>query len=369
MIEFINIRNFKTLLNASFGLGRLNLFSGLNGMGKSTLIQSLLLLRQSHERNTLKDKGLLLNGDYLKIGTGKDALSSYSEQEEITFTIKWEEIQAPVNFEFDYQHDTDLLPLRVAEGNKSLEQLSLFNADFQYLSAERLGPQSHHQLSDFHIRDLKSLGNHGEFAVHFIAVHAAKEINIPQLKHPKAVSSSLLANIEAWMSDITPGLKIKAVAQPQFNSASLSYSFIQGNEPTEEFKPQNVGFGLSYVLPVVTSILSASCGDLLVIENPESHLHPAGQALMGRLCAIAAKNGVQLFIESHSDHFLNGIRVAVKQKLVDSSDVKIFFLQRDVHNRTHSSEVIYPNIDEQGRIDCWPDGFFDQWDKELDQLL
>ena len=71
MIEFINIQNFKTLLNASFPLGNLNLFSGLNGMGKSTLVQSLLLLRQSYERNTLKTKGLLLNGDYVNIGTGK----------------------------------------------------------------------------------------------------------------------------------------------------------------------------------------------------------------------------------------------------------------------------------------------------------
>lgn len=220
-----------------------------------------------------------------------------------------------------------------------------------------------------HIRDLKSLGHHGEFAVHFIAVNGAKDLEIEALRHQKAVSGTLLSNIEAWMSDITPGLKIKAVAQPQFNSVSLSYSFNQGKDTTEDFKPQNVGFGLSYVLPVVTSILSAAKGDLLIIENPESHLHPAGQSLMGKLCSIAANNGVQLIVESHSDHFLNGIRVAVKQKVVAADDVKVFFLQRDVHNSIHASEVMYPNIDDEGRIDCWPEGFFDQWDKELDHLL
>ena len=338
-------------------------------MGKSTLIQSLLLLRQSYERNTLQNKGLLLNGDYVNIGTGKDALSSFSEQEEIIFTVKWDEIAQPVVFEFDYQHDSDLLPLRRSGIDGHSESLSLFNSNFQYLSADRLGPQSHHQLSEFHIRDLKSLGHHGEFAVHFIAVNGAKELEIAALQHPKAVSGTLLANIEAWMSDITPGLKIKAVAQPQFNSASLSYSFNQGKDTTEEFKPQNVGFGLSYVLPIISSILSSAKGDLLIIENPESHLHPAGQALMGKLCAIAAKNEVQLIVESHSDHFLNGIRVAVKQQIVEASDVKVFFLQRDVYNPIHASEVMYPNIDDKGRIDCWPDGFFDQWDKELDQLL
>lgn len=369
MIEFINVRNFKTLLNASFPLKSLNLFSGLNGMGKSTLIQSLLLLRQSYERNTLESKGLLLNGDYVNIGTGKDALSSFSEQEEIIFTAKWEEVEKPVSFEFDYLHDSDLLPLRKMDIESQLDSLSLFNSNFQYLCADRLGPQSHHQLSEFHIRDLKSLGHHGEFAVHFIAVNGAKDLEIHSLRHANSVSGTLLANIEAWMSDITPGLKIKAVAQPQFNSASLSFSFNQGKESTEEFKPQNVGFGLSYVLPVVASILSAAKGDLLIIENPESHLHPAGQSLMGKLCAIAAKNGVQLIVESHSDHFLNGIRVAIKQEVVSASDVKVFFLQRDVHNPIHASEVMYPNIDDSGRIDCWPDGFFDQWDKELDQLL
>ncbi|AWA05909.1 DUF3696 domain-containing protein [Aeromonas hydrophila] len=369
MIEFINIKNFKTLLNASFPLGSLNLFSGLNGMGKSTLVQSLLLLRQSYERNTLKNKGLLLNGDYVNIGTGKDALSSFSEQEEIIFTVKWDENEQASFFVFGYQHDSDLLPLRKSDIDAESEALSLFNSNFQYLSADRLGPQSHHQLSEFHIRDLKSLGHHGEFAVHFIAVNGAKDMVIEALRHPQAVSNTLLANIDAWMSEITPGLRISAIAQPQFNSASLSFSFKQGKESTEEFKPQNVGFGLSYVLPVVTAILGATKGDLLIIENPESHLHPAGQSLMGRLCAIAANNGVQLIIESHSDHFLNGIRVAVKQKVVAATDVKVFFLKRDAHNSIHASEVMYPNIDDEGRIDCWPEGFFDQWDEELDQLL
>ena len=283
------------MLNASFPLGTMNVFSGLNGMGKSTLVQSLLLLRQSYERNTLENKGLLLNGDYINIGTGQDALSSFSEQEEIIFTLKWKEVDKPVCFEFDYQRDSDLLPLRNSVISNQSEHLSLFNSNFQYLSADRLGPRSHHLLSDFHIRDLNSLGHHGQFAVHFIAVNGAKNLQIESLIHPKAVSATLLANLEAWMSEITPQLKINAVAQPHSNSASLSYSFIQGKETTEEYKPQNVGFGLSYVLPVITSILSAKKGDLLIMENPESHLHPAGHAL--RVMAESSAWGGKGFIQ------------------------------------------------------------------------
>ena len=171
------------------------------------------------------------------------------------------------------------------------------------------------------------------------------------------------------MSELTPGIRVNALVEPGLSSVSLGYSFVQGKEVTEEFKPQNVGFGLSYALPILTCILSASKGDLVILENPESHLHPAGHSLVGKLCVIAAKNGVQFLIESHSDHFLNGIRIEVKQKHIKPEDIKIFYLNRNIENPVHASEVMYPTIDDQGRIDYWPIGFFDQWDKDLDGLL
>ena len=375
MIEYIRIKQFKTLLDASFPLSQLNVFSGLNGMGKSSVIQALLLLRQSYERHVLLTKGLLLNGDYVQLGTGADALSISSEVDTIEFILKWETAKESDHFAFSYDHNSDLLPIVKKESGESFDphfhygSLSLFNNQFRYLGADRLPPQNHHQLSEFHIRDLNSLGNHGEYTVHYIAVNGQTQLSIAGLQHKRAVSSGLLANIEAWMSDISPGIKIRTAAQPQFNSATLSYAFVQGNETTSEFKPQNVGFGLSYVLPVITCILSAKQGDLLIIENPESHLHPAGQAVMGRLCALAANNGVQLIVESHSDHFLNGVRVAVKEKVIPNNQVALFFLQRNAEAKLHASDVINPKIDEEGRIDQWPEGFFDEWDNQLDRLL
>ncbi len=369
MLEYIGIKRFKTLLDVNFPLNDLNVFSGLNGMGKSSIIQVLLLLRQSYEKNTLVSKGLLLNGDYVHLGTGVDALSISSDADTINFIFKWQVLDKSINFDFGYEKDSDLLPIIDFQGSDKLDLLSLFSNKFRYLSADRLGPQNNHQLSEYHIRDLNSLGNHGEYAVHFIAMNGLNNLEILPLKHKDAVANTLLANIEAWMSEISPGIRIRAIAQPKFNSATLSYSFVQGNETTSEFKPQNVGFGLSYVLPVVTSILSAKVGDMLIIENPESHLHPAGQAVMGRLCALAANNGVQLFIESHSDHFLNGIRVAVKDEVISPDKVALFFLQRSVDVNNHASDVIYPKIDSDGRIDQWPEGFFDEWDNQLDRLL
>lgn len=368
MLEFIRIENYKTLLEAEFPLKSLNLFSGLNGMGKSSLIQTLLLLRQSFERNTLPLKGLLLNGEYVKLGMGSDIFSVDGEQGQISFLLKWQR-DTGQKFLFQEAPESDLIPLVSSLEFKDPHSKSLFNNHFQYLSADRISPKSNYDISEYHIRDLNSLGNNGEYTVHYIAENALEKLSIKALQHPDIEAPNFLINLEAWMSEITPGIKILAYTQKQYNSATLSYSFIQGSDKTAEFKPQNVGFGLTYALPVVTAILRAKRGDLLIIENPESHLHPAGQSMIGKLCCLAAANGVQLFIESHSDHFLNGVRVAIKNNLIGHEDVSLFYLERPFDQGSHSSIIHNPSIDSNGRLEYWPEGFFDEWDKHLDELL
>ncbi len=368
MIKFMRIQRFKSLNDAQFPLAALNLFSGLNGMGKSSLIQTLLLLRQSHEKNTLQGTGLLLKGEYVSLGTGKDILSENAEQETIEFTLTWRDAN-PVNFIFDYDNKSDLQPSnRQSDLGFPFEAESLFTKNFQYLSADRISPQSSYEVSDYYIRDLNSLGNHGEYTPHYIAEYGLHQLPLKQLRHQDAPSLSLLDNLEKWMSEISPGIRIHAELQSSMNVVSLNYAFQQGTEMTADFKPQNVGFGLTFVLPVITSILRSKPGDLVIIENPEAHLHPAGQSLIGRLCAIAAKNGVQFFIETHSDHFLNGIRVAVKENVVPSEEVKIFYLERSTSS-IHEAIVVNPEIDSEGRIDVWPSGFFDEGDRMLERLL
>ncbi|NCB40490.1 MAG: DUF3696 domain-containing protein, partial [Erysipelotrichia bacterium] len=86
------------------------------------------------------------------------------------------------------------------------------------------------------------------------------------------------------------------------------------------------------------------------------------------LCSLAASGGVQLFIESHSDHFLNGIRVAVKEGVIRNDRVSLFFLERGP-GQAHEARVVSPVIDQTGRIDIWPTGFFDETDKQLEKLL
>lgn len=86
----------------------------------------------------------------------------------------------------------------------------------------------------------------------------------------------------------------------------------EGNIGADYFTAQNVGFGISYVLPIVLALVKAKKGELIILENPEAHLHPRGQRKMGELIARAAQGGVQVIVETHSDHILNGIRFVCK---------------------------------------------------------
>ena len=367
MISNIYLKNFKAFQEAEIPPARLNIFTGLNALGKSTFLQSLLLLRQSYRQNTLLDKGLLLNGELIEIGKGKDAYSmSGTEDNLVIFEVEWEEAIELIG-EFQSQAEFDLLPthkLKLSEQEHIFQQ-ALFTNNFQYLSAERVTPKTFFPASVYHVEQIHSLGNHGEFTVYFLAKNQRQEIPINNLAHPKANSLALLAQLDAWMGEITPDVRV--TLSEEFEVARLSYQFEVGEELTEEFKPTNVGFGLTYVLPVVTAVLFARPGDLLIIENPESHLHPQGQARLGKLFALAAENGVQLFIETHSDHVLNGVRVAAKQKNISPENVGIFFFERDLEE--HITEIIQPFLDENGRLDKRPKGFFDEWGNQLDELL
>ncbi len=369
MIERLNLKNFKSIKEETFDLEGLTLFSGLNGMGKSTVLQSMLLLRQSFNKHMLPDIGLSLTGEYINIGIGSDLLFNNAEEECIDIALFWS--NSSLDLHFKYREQSDMQPIQPHVDNiiGLPFKESLFSSSFQYLSAERISPKSTYDVSDYAVNQRRSVGAKGEYTAHFLAEHGDEAITIKAYKHPSAQTDYLIDNLNAWMSEITPGTKVIAKLIPAINKASLHYKFSNGNETTRNFRPENTGFGLTYVLPVVTAVLSARPGDLLLIENPESHLHPAGQALIAKLVAIAAQNGVQIIIETHSDHFLNGIRLSVKSGLINSDNVYTYFLSRDNDSSEHSAQVEKVIIEPSGRINYWPKGFFDEWENTLNALI
>lgn len=366
MIHKLHLQNFKRFEDQSLEFGTLTLLSGLNGMGKSSVLQSLLLLRQSYQQGLLKSTGLSLNGDLARIGTAKDALyeDAKGRDDIIGFTLDFENSIKAI-WQFNYDSESDILGIASPAVSSDVYQSSLFSDDFQYLQAERLGPRTSFAMSDFQVRQHRQLGTMGEYTAHFLSVFRDLEIPNAALSHPKAKSLNLLSQVEAWLGEISPGTRIHITDSPGMDLVSLQYSF----GLSKEYRATNVGFGITYTLPVITAILAAKLGSLLLLENPEAHLHPKGQAQMGNLLAQAAAQGVQIILETHSDHVLNGIRLAVHDGKLNPDAVRLHFFQRRESQGQFVSEVVSPQMNRRGRIDQWPDGFFDEWDNSLAALL
>ncbi len=368
LIQEIRLQNFKPFEKQTFTIKPLTLLSGLNSTGKSSLLQSLLLLRQSYKQDLLPKKGLALNGDLVKIGTAKNALYEQAKQDSITFCITWNtdnntEINA--KWECIYNQNYDVLDLKETTHHQCYKS-SLFQDNFHYLEAERICPKPFFEMNDFLVRQHRQLGSKGEYTAHFLSLYQDAKIPNQKLQHsPDDSSLTLRDQVETWIGEISPGTRIKVTPNYGIDAIGLQFSYGLSND----YRPTNVGFGITYTLPILVAVLSATPGTLIILENPEAHLHPKGQAKIGKLLALAASCGVQIIVETHSDHILNGIRLAVHDGNIEPDDVQLHYFERKQKKGMYVSEVRSPNIDKNGRIDDWPPGFFDEWRNMLAKLI
>ncbi|NEP55733.1 MAG: DUF3696 domain-containing protein [Symploca sp. SIO2G7] len=364
MIHSMCLKNFKPFQNQLFEFKPLTLLSGLNSSGKSSLLQSLLLLRQSYQQGLLPNIGLALNGELVRIGTAQDALCERAKEDLIELDIVWEDSIDGI-WRFNYDREVDVLNLASSPVAPEVYKSSLFSNKFHYLQAERIGPRPFFEMSDFQVRQLGQLGTRGQYTAHFLSINERQVILNSSLVHPEAKSWDLIDQVEAWIGEVSPGTRLKIDPKPDVDLMSFQYSYGDSNP----YRATNVGFGITYTLPIIVAVLASEPGTLVLLENPEAHLHPQGQAKMGELLALAASCGVQVVIETHSDHVLNGIRLAVHGGKLEPKDVQLHYFQRQEKLGQAVTKVISPRIDRNGRIDQWPDGFFDEWDKSLETLL
>jgi len=376
VIKKIKIEKFKTISNYSFNLAHLNLFAGLNGMGKSTLIQSILLVRQSYLNNPINYGGeISLNGEFTRLGYGKDIFAQYSTGNKIVVFEMQDDDKGSGIWKLDWSKqnsDPDKLDILQGEFSKDQDFLksTLFGDDFVYISAERLGPQLSYPIGNIDKVKKRRLGNKGDFALQYLSIISGDDLNIVTLKHENSKTINILDNVNAWLGEISPGVKITVLPNTDIEAIRLAIQFDAGpdNVITNEFRPINVGFGLTYVLSIIISILTSKPGDIVILENPEAHLHPKGQSKMGTLASLAAEQGVQLFIETHSDHILNGIRLAVKAGQVFNDKIAIFYFDRPKSDPDHKSIIRDIKILNNSKLSEFPEGFFDEWTNALYQL-
>jgi predicted ATPase len=380
------MHNFKCWADEEVPLGALTLVTGLNGAGKSTLLQSLLVLRQSHEQGLLAQGRLAINGELVTLGTGRDVFCENAEDDSLALGLCWRSGRE-MTWSFRYDRTADVLeadpvappsPAVAARADivAHVPGVTLatlvdppFVGEFFHLAAERTGPRVSGEVSDYRVRVRRELGSRGELAGHFLAVHGREPIGVIALRHQEGVSGSLVDQVEAWLGEVSPGARLHVGEHRDLDAVQIRYSFAGPAGGTNEYRATNVGFGLSYTLPILVAALAAHPGALVVIENPEAHLHPRGQVRLAELLSTAAAHGVQVLIETHSDHVLNGVRLAVHAGKLAPADARIHFFERRTTPERAYAARLSPMIDAEGRLDPWPPGFFDELEISLARLL
>lgn len=378
MIKNIHIKNFKAHSNTKMSLSNINLLAGMNGLGKSSLIQSLLLLRQTNSKGLL-NKGLDLNGELCSIGSISDCIYQYAETDNIEISIETDKDKFHWSFGADIHNLSDtFMKSNELESPQVNPDFVLFNNNFQYISAFRNGPTNDYDKDTSSVELLNQISRKEgrcELVAHYF--HFFKDYIVNNILVKESQTESSLKNqVEYWMREISPNINIH-VNQNE-TSFNIKYSYSTKDIQTEQFKASNIGFGVSYVLPIVVATIQACSSKksgssinksdrVIVIENPEAHIHPSGQAKLMELICLAAKCGVQFIIETHSDHIINGLLVGIKNELISEDNAKVFFFDR--YNETHSANVIDLPVLKRGKIKNAPNGFFDQLDKDMSTLM
>ncbi|MBR6219005.1 MAG: DUF3696 domain-containing protein [Clostridia bacterium] len=372
MLKFLQIENFKSLRSVGLPLERLNLLFGFNGMGKSSVIQSLLMLRQSfwQSQKTSLDR-LYTNGTLINLGTCKDVFCQSAEENYMRFVLCFSgDHRQDVRFSCDSEcFNQDAIPLQPSPDTSTPDILwdeALYQSRFSYLGAEHIGPREGYSTRSWLSSAINPLGNIGQYAVPFLAVNG-NHVKVPDsLCLDSGKTNRLFDQVSAWMARVSPGVKILASLEPYEEMAKLNISYIGQRLETDAFTPINVGFGIPYVLPTIISLLISDANSLLMLENPESHLHPKGQTMIAELIARAASNGAQIFCESHSDHVINGVRLAVKNKLLTHSDVTVHYFDKNSNQETVVTDIA---IDRNGNLSDYPTGLLDEWGNLMAQLV
>ena len=370
MLSNIQLFQFKRFKDESLNLAPLTLLTGINGTGKSSIIQALLVLRQSFDRGDLQNhKRIVIEDKELaNLISPDDMLCSKADSTDVSISLI-ENTGAKATWTMKAEGPSNTLPVKFISDNEDIYSSSLFSSTFQFLNAERFGPRvSYDRLSVS--RPHSPIGYRGEYAASRIleALNKNEKVEIENISI-KGIEPNVYDQLSAWVSEIIyPGTKV-SVDDSDSTKITLQYTFKE--EQTKTFNPMNIGFGFSYALPVILAVITAKPNSILIVENPEAHLHPKGQSQMGKLLALAAQSGVQVIIESHSDHLLNGIRLIVKGDppfvRLDPDKALIHFFSPDFGPESVTYRTL--GIRSNGKLDGWPNGFFDEWESNLRKLL
>lgn len=325
MIRELTIIGLKNIKHEKLSLRPLTLLTGLNSTGKSSILQAILLVNKA----TTKNGQLYLN----------HLLSSFSTLRNIYENTKEIRIRLDI--------DGKIIEYKLSEKEEDgkLENCAGLEIEknLYYLSANRVGAENQANISS-----ALFCGTEGNYLLGTFEKEKSKPLPVALVKDER--SFTLATQLNYWQTFIL-GLKLELKTEKR-NEQTVEVKYNSDNIPG--ILPTQLGAGVSYLTKVLILCLRANQGDVVMIENPEIHLHPAAQSRLGDFFAFIANAGIQLIVETHCDHLINKLQYEVFKKIIEPEKVIIYYKK----GITAPFDKI--QLDKEGRFQPeFPDGFFD----------
>ena len=344
MFTNIHLKGFKSFVDETIELKPLTILTGLNSSGKSSVIQAIRMIE-----NVRQQQGGLLDG----YGSYDELFNKFNpgvSNSELLIELHSDGCSEPYQIKYSknsgssINEDPDIF---FTERYIDLDRI-------KYISADRLGALPH-------IPYKYGEAFRGENVLFTLDYYANINHTFDKrLKPENAEGLTLDYLVNGWLQYISPNVKLEYIVD---RKADISYSRFNG------FRATNVGFGLSYTLPIIVGLLVSTKqkDSVVLIENPEAHLHPKGQTEMAKLIAKCVECGSQVIVETHSDHLFDGIRIYTKHNPGFNEKVVTHWFELDEYNNTRVETI---KLTPEGRFseEC-PKGFFDQFEINAEELL
>jgi predicted ATPase len=353
MIKNVHIRGFKCFDDEVIDFSNLTVITGPNSSGKSSLIQAILLNLNFTNRS---DREI---GEYLtSLGDFIDRKNKYVNPHSFIIKLCLNEGRACYyeesvsGFKFNKALESDIPSDNVYEWLQNANDVNT-NIYSLYLSANRKAIEEKNDLGNNFIDGSPYCGINAQYIANYYYFHKEREVFI-ELRHPSAAANTLEAQVNYWLSyvcDTELSLNVDKVTSTLYRA----YYKIEN----QEYKPQNLGAGVSYLIAILAKglLMRTDVQEVFIIENPEIHLHPKSQARLAEFFAFVARTGRQIIIETHSEHLISKLRYCIYNKQIEASQVVIQYRQPDKFEKIE----ILPNgklLNETGEH-SFPRGFFD----------